>query len=239
VRGGRLHQPRKSEWRPAYGSVQPRSLMMVHAEDGHAIDLHASLDIDFFGVRTVRLGQPSGEQLEQPAWLPSHATVLRAPLLHALHALHASQGLHGLTLIRLVELTLLLRTDGASYGAEELGELLLEHEAQRFAFPALSLTEQLAPGSVDRGLLRACAADAPPRLRRIVSSVRPDTAQRLDGLALEERFMWGRDAGEHVRRIRHMLMPLGRSGSVSRLVRIYFERAFRLLRLRVRWRGRT
>jgi hypothetical protein len=130
VAGGRLARPRRSGWRLPGAPVGVRSLLLVHADDGYVIDLHGTLDIDFFGVRTVAFGEPGAAQLT-PAWrggdsaaersrpeaarpdqqaplpgLPEGTSVLAEPLLAAHCAVHAGHGLHGLTLIRLVELAL-------------------------------------------------------------------------------------------------------------------------------------
>jgi hypothetical protein len=235
VDGRSMHPPR-TEWRQAGSSALPRSLMLVHADDPAAIDLHGSLDIDFFGIATVRFGAPDAAFIEEVRLGATTARVLKQPLLAAHHAVHASHGLHGLTLIRLVELSLMLRHDMKSDADwAELDALLSELRAERFAWPALALTEQLAPGSVAPALLRRCAEASPQRLRRVVARLRPATAQRLNALALEERFMWSRGLGEHVRRTANMLLPTGRTGPVRRLARIYMERAYRLLRLRVGW----
>jgi hypothetical protein len=59
----RLPLPRRSGWRPPGAPVGVRSLWLVHADDGYAVDLHGTLDIDFFGVRTVGFGEPEAGRL--------------------------------------------------------------------------------------------------------------------------------------------------------------------------------
>lgn len=232
----RLRRPRRSEWRPAGAPKELQSLMLVHRDDPFAVDLHGTLDIDFFGVRTVAIGQPLPGHLERADWLAGNMSVLRQPLLAAQHAVHASHGLHGLTLIRLVELTLLLRRDMRAAGDwSSLSDLLRELGARRFAWPALALTEKLAPGTVQPRLLEQCADAAPARLRRIVTHMTPAAAQRIDSHALEERFMWADGPVEHLRRFGDMLVPGSAGGSVSRLGGIYVNRAYQLLRRRISW----
>jgi hypothetical protein len=235
VEGRSVHPPR-TEWRRRGSPVLPRSLMLVHADDPVAIDLHASLDIDFFGVATVRFDALGRALVDVMQMGDTTLRVLKQPLLAAHHAVHASHGLHGLTLVRLVELSLMLRHDmKCAADQDALDSLLSDLRAERFAWPALALAEQLAPGTVSPALLKRCADASPARLRRVVAGMSPATAQRLDGLALQERFMWSSGFNEHVRRAANMLLPTGRGGPVRRLGRIYLERTYRLLRLRVGW----
>jgi hypothetical protein len=171
--------------------------------------------------------------------LGPHATVLREPLLAAHLAVHASHGLHGLTLIRLVELALVLRADMRTAADwDELAQLLRLLDAERFAFPAFALVDQLVPGLIPPALLGRMRQKAPPRLCAVIGGLRPATAQRIDGLALDERFMWAATPVEHLRRLGNMLVPTG-TGPVRRLGRIYAERAFRIARGRVSLRSDT
>jgi hypothetical protein len=72
-------------------------------------------------------------------------------------------------------------------------------------------------------------------LRHLADSLTPAGAQRLDDLALGERFIWGSGPADHLRRVTHMLLPGGERGSWRALARLYRERSYRLLRGRVRW----
>lgn len=237
-RDARLRRPRRSEWRPAGASRQLQSLMLVHQDDPYGIDLHGTLDIDFFGVRTVAFGAPSAADTENAGWSDVNVLVLKQPLLAAQHAVHASHGLHGLTLLRLVELTLLLRRDMRSAGDwSALHDLLRTLGAERFAWPALALVEKLAPGTVDAGLLSQCAAAAPAKLRGIVDALSPAAAQRIDTHALEERFMWAAGPVEHLRRVGDMLVPGSAGGSLRRLRDVYAHRGYQILRRRISWRS--
>jgi len=228
----RQRRPHRSDWRPPGSPGSLRSLTLTHAEDPYTIDLHATLDMDFFGVRTIPFGQPMTTDLTR---FTNGATALRQPLLLVHHATHASQGLHGLTLIRLLELVLMIRRDvGTTTSWEEISSLSRRLGADRFIYPAMALAEKLSPGTVDARLLERLAAASPPRLRGIVDGLTPSTAQRLDGLALDERFIWSSGAVEHTRRVIHMLVPT--TGSLQRILSIYRERLFRLLRGKVSWR---
>jgi hypothetical protein len=236
-RAKRHVRPLRAEWRTATMPALPRSLTVVHADDPYAIDLHGSLDIDFFGVYTVPFERVAAE-LRVPSAEWRDAFVLAQPLLAAHHAVHASHGMHGLTLIRLVELTLMLQRDMHSRADwQQLGALLRELQAERFALLSFALADRLLPGVVDATLLAQLHAAAPPRLRRAAQTLQPIDAQRLEGLALSERFLWARGVREHAQRMARMIVPTGTRGPVRRLLRIYRDRIYRVVRRQVSWRS--
>lgn len=236
--GSKLKWPYRSDWQPPGAPTAVRSLALQHRDNPYTVDLHAALDINFFGVRTIRFGTPAAAQRVAAPWAGAQASVLAQPLLIAHLAAHASQGLYNLTLIRLVELALLLRRDaGSAFSWNELTELLQRVRAERFVYPAFELVEQLAPGTVDPAFRERLVRAATPALRTVVNGLSPATAQRLERIALNEQFMWAASPVEHARRAVHMIVPGG--GSFRRLGRIYFERVFRLLRGRVALRSRN
>jgi hypothetical protein len=157
--------------------------------------------------------------------------VLAQPMLTAFLATHAGEGLHQLSLLRLVELVLVMRRDAAA-GALRWDSLLDTLEGVgglRFALPALELAERLAPGTVPTEVLARLGAEATPAMRRVLDRVTPATAQRLDRLSLEERFMWAGTAAERLRRAAHAVWPAAAGRSVTRLAEIYGRRAWWLL----------
>jgi hypothetical protein len=116
------------------------------------------------------------------------------------------------------------------------GELVDAAEAAgalRFVFPAFTLCERLLPDTVPPWVLARCATAATPAQRRVLASLEPATAQRLERLSLEERFMWAGTPAEHVRRLLHGAWPAPAGRSAEELGRIYAERAWRLARGRV------
>lgn len=232
---GRLRQrsPRRQEWLPPEAPRFLRSLSLTHADNPYGIDLHDSLERDFNGVRRVRFGVPWSDGVESPG----HGGVrgLPQPLLLALLAAHASEELHNLTMLRLVELVLVIRADEAAgrLDWDAFMDLLEERRATRFVYPALALAERLSPRTVPGPVLAGLEEAASPRLRRVLSRLRPSTAQRLDRLSLDERFMWAETPLDHVRRAADTLWPGSAGGSLRRLGRIYAERLYRLLRGRV------
>lgn len=228
------HAPRKSDWLPPGVERWPRSLELLHSGSQYAVDLHGSLDRNFFGVRWVRPGTLASAARPWPG-AGAPVRVLGQPELIGYHALHASEGLHNLTLIRLVELVLMVRRDAASGALEwaELLRLLRRSGGARFAYPAFALAERLVPGTMDPGFLRSMTDAATPRMRAVVADTTPAGAQRLDGLSLRERFMGCATPRDYARRLAHMLAPAPSGGSLRRLAGQYVERAYRLLAGRV------
>ncbi len=228
-------RPYKCDWVPAGGGGAPRSLALTHAEDPFTLDVHASLDRNFFGVATARLDRVAPASAAAAWDAAPHARVPGQPLLVLLLATHASEGFHGLTLVRLVELVRVIRQDAAcgALAWDELVRAARTAGALRFAWPALELAERLAPGTVPEAVLARFAAEATPAMRRVLARSTPATAQRLDRLSLEERMMWAGTPWERVRRLAHAVWPAPAGRSPVELGRIYGRRAWRLLRGRV------
>jgi hypothetical protein len=227
-------RPHASEWIAPGVEPTPRSLELTHEHNAWTVDLHASFERDFGGVRTVSVVPPGSDATEPWEVAGSSLRVLAQPYLPAYLAAHASQELKNLTLVRLVELALVLRK-GAQDGSlswDELGELLERQGAAPFVHPAFDLTERLAPGTVPPDILAAVERAAPPRVRRIVERLEPGSAQRLEGVLLEESFMWAVGPVEHLRRIRRALRPTW-AGSWREQLGVIAARARQLLTGRV------
>ena len=251
--GPLTRRPLKREYRPPGPREHLRSLSLTHAGNPCGLDLHGSLDRNFFGVRTLRFGFPSPEDLapwpgpdlvaqaEPPSaggpleTADGHLRVLEEPLLTTFLAAHASEGLHNLTLVRLVELVWVIRR-GLASGALRWNRLLERMEAlgaSRFVYPAFALVDRLAPGTVDADFLAELQPHVPKRMATVLERLTPATAQRLDRLSLAERFMWSRGPLETLRRLAYMAWPASAGDSWDRRGRIYVERGFRVLRRRV------
>ncbi|HET8655256.1 MAG TPA: nucleotidyltransferase family protein [Longimicrobiaceae bacterium] len=230
--GRAIRRPYRRDWSPAgREAAGPRSLSLVHADDPWTLDVHVSLDRDFYGAATAHLdrlrSQWPARAVEGASW-----RVLPPPLLLLLLAVHASEGLHDLMLVRLVELVRVTRRDTEA-GALRWGEWVDAAEGAgvlRFAYPALALCEKLAPGSVPAPVRERLAAAAPEGLRRLVEAREPAASQRLDTLSIRERFVWAATPGERLRRAAHALWPAPAGRSITRLGALYGERAWRLLR---------
>lgn len=231
-------QERPARWEllpPGEGERELRSLALTHGESPWTLDLHTSLERDFFGIRRVEL-LPGDPRRHAPCpEVHPEARGLPQPLLTAFLALHASEGLHNLTLLRLVELVLVIRRDRREGSLEwrALAASLEEAGGLRFAAPALELAERLVPGTLDPSFRERLRASMPPGMRREMAGLRPAGAQRMGRLSLAERFLWASGPVEHVKRALYMLWPGWLRGSPGKLARTYVERLWRLGRGRV------
>ena len=223
-------RPYKSSWRPAGSSRTIRSLELDHGGNPFSIELHSSLDRAFYGVRRVSFR--AYEDTYTKPW-DIHPAAYR--LVHPLHlvflATHASEELHQLQLIRLVDIALVARAEAARpEDWDAVLRLLRDTDAHRFAYPAFTLVERLLPGTVPAHVSDALERAAPPRMRRVLRALTPATAQRLDGVSLEERFMWAHGPVEIVRRTVSLLWPMRAHRSARTRTALYRERLYRLLR---------
>jgi hypothetical protein len=159
--------------------------------------------------------------------------VLEQPLLLVHLAAHAGAGWQNLTLLRLVELVLVIRQDMEAGKLE--WDAFLEvggrTGALGYAYPALRLAEQLAPGLVPHDVLQACGEKVPSAVREALDRLTPATAQRIDRNSVGEHFMWAQGWQERLRQLASDIQLRGRSWPELR--RIYEERAWRLIRGRV------
>jgi len=232
--GAAQRRPRKADWRPPESPRRPRSLFLAHEQDPRAVELHASLEQDFFGV--ARLGpRADGTRRALPEVHPA-AAALAPPALAVHLALHTSRELHHIQLIRLVELALVLRAERASGGLPEgaFASALSEVGGLAFALPALDLTEKLVGRSVEPDLLREARAAAPWRMLRYLAGQEPWTVQRLEGVSLRERFIWCANGIDVARRVAHLALSADARGSARPPLQAWRERASAVLRGRVR-----
>ncbi len=234
VRSKRQSRPHKSTWVPV-PTPRLRSLELTHAENPWAVEIHSSIDRDFFGVRTVRVGDLDRNSTMPWDGLHAPARALAQPFLLAYLALHASEEFHALQLIRLVELVWVTRTDVAAgrLAWDDVAFLLERAHALRFAFPAIELAERLVPETFDATLLTNLRAAATPSMRRVIADLGPGDAQRLDRLSVEERFMWARGPLETARRLARFFFPSGTDVRLRSLGSMQWTRLHRLFRGRV------
>jgi hypothetical protein len=234
IPGPSQRRPYRSTWLPPQTESQrPHSLLLGHADDPLALDLHASLDRNFFGVRRLRFDRCI---VDDPAERvhPAAATVrtLPQPWLVLYLACHASEGLHQLTLIRLIELVQVIRQDTAAGRLrwEDVTAATTELRCERFCYPAFELAGRFAPGLLPEGFRTRLELAATPIMRRIVTELEPATAQRIDGLSLGERLMWARGPVAHLRRAAHSLWPPEAGWSVPRGLGVWRRRTWLLVR---------
>jgi hypothetical protein len=230
--GGR--NPWESNWTAPSARREPRSLTYVHAEDPWSVDLHHALKI------SVGRGAPLADfDLARPlaSWgrwpVDPRAGVLDQPLLLLHLAAHAGAGWHSLTLLRQVELVLVIRQDAAAGRLDwaAFGEMGVRTGALGYAYPALRLADQLAPGLVPPDVLSLCAGRTPKGVRRALERLTPATAQRIERNSLGEHFMWAQGWRGGLLQIASDILLSDRPWPEFR--RVYEERAWRLIRGRV------
>ena len=231
----RYGRPFKCEWIPPGAPRYLRSLELTHVDNPYTIDLHSSLDRNFFGVRTVNFDALTAGGNRHWRQIHQAAQVLHQPLLLAFLAAHAAYEFRHLPLVRLVELVLVIRADRAASRLEweDLSSMLERVGAERFVYPAFALAERLAPGSVDRDFLKRLTRAATPGMRRVLERLRPSTAQQPVEVSLGERFMWASGPIEHLRRAVHLVWPPEVAGSWRRLFNRYRDRFNRVRHGRV------
>lgn len=220
----------KREWLPPEGRGDVWSYEIWHARSRWKLDLHDGLNFDQI-QRNV--STPQTPRFTEILQLDGLALRTADPNeLIALLAAHASTELYSQRLLRLIELVLVVRR------ATALGTLdwtavessLVERDAMRFAYPMLALTERLAPGTVNAGLLARLSQATTPRARAVASALSP-TAPILDrGFSLRDRLIWAEGARATLRWLWSMIAPLDGASRRDQL-RTYRHRTMRLLRL--------
>jgi hypothetical protein len=97
----RQNWPRRCDFFPPGAPRTLRSLDLVHAENPYTIELHASIDRAFHGVRTIAIPAAGLTEAGSPF---AGARVLAPHYLAIYLALHAAEELYHLQLLRIVEL---------------------------------------------------------------------------------------------------------------------------------------
>jgi histone H3/H4 len=228
--------PQQQTWRAAKVVTLPRSLALTHADDPWSVDLQTSLNRKYSsGSPILRLDTLWAGGSTEP-WVLSasaEALSLEAQALHL--ACHASCGFGNLSMLRLCELAFVVRASARQGGFDWDEFIALAHRAEAFAaaYPALRLTEQLAPGTVPDRVLDAGRAETPAAVLRVMRGLSPANAQRVLRWSLEERFMWARSAWHVVQEVaRDIVAP---AASPALLFAIQKKRLFRVLRGTVTW----
>jgi hypothetical protein len=206
------------------------SYELWHARSRWKLDLHDGLNFDQVQRNVRTLQAPRFTDV-----LHVDGVTLRVAdpnELIALLATHASTELYSQRLLRLGELVFVVRRATAlgtlDWSAVESS--LAERDALRFAYPMLTLTERLAPGTVNADLLEHLSRATTARARAVTSGLSP-TAPILDsGFSLRDRLIWAQGARATLRWMWTMIAPLDGASRRDQL-RTYRHRAMRLLRL--------
>jgi len=229
----------RSEWVPADGSQEVRSLMFDHADNPWGIDLHTALERWYFRGQRAGFGEEAFANTDDLDLGPDSVRVLGQPHLTAFLALHASYELVKMRLIRLFELVQVVRHDQASGTLRwtELTTLLEQTGTLRFAYPALALAERLGNGTLERALIERGERNLPTRARRVLDSVEREGMAALSRRSLDDRLMWARGWKELLLNLSELAWPSDDGVSLG-VGRLYVRRLRALARGTVDLRAR-
>jgi hypothetical protein len=135
--------------------------------------------------------------------------VLDQPYLTAHLALHAGWHLTQMQVVRLLELVLVAQADARAGRLDwsAVAATLERTGTLRFAYPALALADVLAPGAIDRHLLRRAAASTSARMRRVLEEVRRAELGPLDAPGLDAKLVWAYGAKELLMNSTEIVIP--------------------------------
>lgn len=224
--------PRQRAWRPPTAPMMPRTLAFVHHDDPWTVDLQESFDRSFAsGSRVVELDREIAAAALDPWPLDAGARVLPQPWLLLYLAVHASNGFENLTLLRLTELALVAREDAARGALDwaTFTDAADRIDAAGLIYPALHLTEQLAPGTVPDGACAHARAATSAAARRFVESLTPASAHKVVRQSREDKFLSSPTLRGKVAQLLAEIVPQ-EAGTLGGLARIYQRRAWKLAR---------
>jgi hypothetical protein len=229
--------PYREEWGPIEDPIV-HSAEMTHVDNPWSVDLHRSLDREYFPGLIAGFGYPDNSLLEPWSGPFGSVRVLREPLLSAHLAVHTSADFPNLHLIRVVELILVLRAGLASGRItwEALMDLLRRTRTRRFAYPAFGLAARLAPEFVSTAFLEELAGSATPRMRRTLPDAAVVPPQHFAQPSLEMRLAWAKGPFQIASNILSWIYPTGAEVSALTRLRIFRRRLGLVLRGRVTWR---
>jgi Uncharacterised nucleotidyltransferase len=227
----------KSEWLPPDHDGAVHSHELWHVRNPWKLDLHDGLNFAVI-MQVVRMRQT-----------PTFGEILRIDdvslrvcdpnELISVLATHGSTEIYSQRLLRLVELVLVVRR-AESHGRLDWGEVeasLDRRGTRRFAYPLLTLVEQLAPRTVPTPVLARLRAETTRRIREVTSHFTPTSPILDERFSLSERLLWASGVRATVRRFWRMISPLEGVPLGARLS-TYRHRAARLLSIIAgRWRS--
>ncbi|HZD04227.1 MAG TPA: nucleotidyltransferase family protein [Longimicrobiales bacterium] len=236
--GRRTSFARRSEWVPAGASRPVRSLELDHADNPWSVDLHTGLERWYFRGLRRDLGGPSSGSSDRFAVEGASLWGLGQPRLTAFLALHASYELVKVQLVRLVELVLVVRRDMERRRLrwDDFAALVDRTGTGRFVQPALALAEEVAPGTVDGGLLQELGRGATERTRRVLDAVRAADLAPLLRRSMDAKLMWARGPRELLLNLSELILPSD-DGLPVGLGRLQWSRLVALARGAAGWRA--
>jgi hypothetical protein len=188
-------RPRKRDW--IAPGVDDRIFSLEHSDDRSkwTVEVHGSLDREYQLGAVARLDRAAdvAECFESFEVRGRHMLALSPPMLLLFLACHASQELDASRLLRLVELVRIVRIGRASdrLDWDSFLAMMRRTDATRFAYPALALVEDLAPGTVDPRVLQAGWKASTRAARHTVARLAP-AGGPLDSRGVLRQVMWTR-----------------------------------------------
>lgn len=227
-------------WSDPEAAPLPRSLAFVHADDPWSVDLQTSLNRRYStGSSILQLDKIRASGALDRWALGSGAAAL-APAAQVLHvACHASCGFGSLSMIRLCELVFVVRKGLRDGRLDWLEVARLGSHSGTIggAYPALRLSEMLAPGTIPDHVLQLARSHAPSAVFRVMEQLRPANAQTVLRCTVRERFMWIPSLRQVLYDIACDIVPPATSLRAS--LQIQKRRLYRLLRGAVSWRDQV
>jgi hypothetical protein len=218
----------KSEWTAPDHDGIVRSHELWHARNPWKLDLHDGLNFAaIMQVVHARQTPTFGEILRID---DVSLRVCDPNELISVLATHGSTEIYSQRLLRLVEIVLVVRR-AESHGRLDWGAveaLLTSRGTGRFAYPLLTLVEQLVPHTVPTPVLARLRTDTTPRIRDVTSRFTPTSPILDERFSLSERLLWASGVRATVRRLWRMVSPL-EGASLGARLDAYRHRATRLL----------
>ncbi|MDB4916771.1 MAG: hypothetical protein JWM95_4415, partial [Gemmatimonadetes bacterium] len=164
----------KQEWIGAHDEDRIFSVELSDERTRWVIELHSSLARIFPAGTVAAL-----DDLQRDTVMHSAAgvtfRVLEPHALLLMLACHCSEELGSSRLLRLIEIVRVVRTERARQRLQwsVFLDLLERTQAAQFAYPALALAEQLAPGTIDPRVIATCARASTWAARHTVKRLVP------------------------------------------------------------------
>jgi hypothetical protein len=171
------------------------------------IELHASLDRSFHPGAVARIDRERARTI--PFVVCGRRLLALEPQVLLLElACHCSQELGSSRLLRLVEIVRVIRAERASgrLDWDDFLAILERTGSARYAFPALTLAEHLAPGSLDPRVLELGARESTWAARHTVARLIP-AGGSIEELGLLRQIMWMRGPAAFLNRAIRLVAP--------------------------------
>ncbi|MEO7454760.1 MAG: nucleotidyltransferase family protein [Gemmatimonadaceae bacterium] len=198
--------PHKLEWIAAGVDARTHSVEVSDECTGWTLETHTSLDRRYAEGTWAHLDAISRTR---PCELDGRRLRALDPasLLISL-ACHCSEELEASRLLRLFEIIQVIRieTDAGALAWDDVFDRLCSARAMRFVYPAFSLVEQLAPGTIDARIMNASLKDSTWFAKHTVSRLVPGGG-RIDDRGLMRQFMWTSGSAALARRLSHRFSP--------------------------------